>query len=187
LNVVYNSPLRSGDLSWSTAKEWENDRFEIERSVNNVKTWEKIGEIEGAGYSDGPIEYDFRDSKLPLAGGNIFYRLKQIDFDRESTYSDIKSIQVEAIPGTTYWRVYPNPTSGDPINLEMLDTGIYNDEIVTVRLISATGVFDEIVGGSASQLSTRLSEVLRGKAAAVYTIEIAWGVNREYLKVILKR
>ncbi len=69
----------------------------------------------------------------------------------------------------------------------MLDTGIYNDELVTVRLISATGVFDEIVGGSASQLSTRLSEVLRGKAAAVYTIEIAWGVNREYLKVILKR
>jgi hypothetical protein len=186
-NVVYNSPLRAGDLSWSTAKEWENDQFEIERSVNNVKTWEKIGEIKGAGYSDGPIEYDFRDSKLPLAGGNIFYRLKQVDFDSESTYSDIKSIQVEAIPGTTYWRVYPNPTSGDPINMEMLDAAIYNDELVTVRLISATGVFDEIVGNSPSQLSTRLSEVLRGKAASVYTIEIAWGVNREYHKVILRR
>ncbi|MDG1278123.1 MAG: Ig-like domain-containing protein [Algoriphagus sp.] len=185
--ALYNSPLRSGDLFWATAKEWENDRFDVERSINNVKTWEKIGEVKGAGYSDGTIEYDFRDSKLPLAGGNIFYRLKQIDFDGESTYSDTKSIKVEALPGTTSWRVFPNPTTGDPINLEMLDTGAYNDEKITVRVISSTGVFEIIEGDSTIELSIQLSGILRDKAAGVYTIEIAWGDRKEYHKVVLKR
>ncbi|WP_075349019.1 PKD-like domain-containing protein [Algoriphagus marinus] len=185
--ALYNSPLRSGDLSWATTKEWENDRFEVERSVNNVKTWEKIGEVKGAGYSDGTIEYDFRDSELPLAGGNIFYRLKQINFDGESTYSDTKSIKVEAVPGTTSWRVFPNPTTGDPINLEMLDAGAYNDEKIIVRVISSTGVFEIIEGESTVKLSIQLSDILRDKAAGVYTIEIAWGDWKEYLKVILMR
>ncbi|MDE0561785.1 T9SS type A sorting domain-containing protein, partial [Algoriphagus sp. NF] len=183
----YNAALRSGDLSWATAKEWENDRFEIERSVNNVTDWEKIGEVTGAGYSDGPVEYFYQDRKLPLAGGDIFYRLKQFDFDGDSTYSDIRAIQVNPMSGVTYWRVFPNPTSGDPINLEMIDTGAYNDEEITVRVIAATGVFDSISGKSAKLLSQQLSLILRDKAAGVYTLEISWGENREYHKVILKR
>lgn len=183
----YNAALRSGDLSWATAKEWENDRFEIERSVNNVTDWEKIGEVTGAGYSDGPVEYFYQDRKLPLAGGDIFYRLKQFDFDGDSTYSDIRAIQVGPMSGVTYWRVFPNPTSGDPINLEMIDTGVYNDEKISIRVIAATGVFDRISGKSAKLLSQQLSLILRDKAAGVYTIEISWGENREYHKVVLRR
>lgn len=183
----YNAALRSGDLSWATAKEWENDRFEIERSVNNVTDWEKIGEVTGAGYSDGPVEYFYQDRKLPLAGGDIFYRLKQFDFDGDSTYSDIRAIQVDPMSGVTYWRVFPNPTSGDPINLEMIDTGVYNDEEISIRVIAATGVFDRISGKSAKLLSQQLSLILRDKAAGVYTLEISWGENREYHKVVLRR
>ncbi|WP_139352684.1 glycine-rich domain-containing protein [Algoriphagus sp. A40] len=186
-NAKYNPGFRSGDLTWATAKEWENDRFEIERSVNDVKSWETIGQVNGAGYSDAPIDYSYQDMKLPLAGGNIFYRLKQVDFDGDSTYSDTKAIQVEAMPGTTYWRVYPNPTTGDPINLEMLDTGAYNDEEITVRVISATGQFETLQGSSATLLSSQLSEILRTKAAGIYTLEISWGNFKEYHKVILRR
>ena len=186
-NAKYNPGFRSGDLTWATAKEWENDRFEIERSVNDVKSWETIGQVTGAGYSDQPVEYAYQDMKLPLAGGNIFYRLKQFDFDGDSTYSDTKAIQVEAMPGTTYWRVFPNPTTGDPINLEMLDTGVYNDEEITVRVISATGQFEIIQVSSPAVLSSQLSNMLRGKAAGIYTIEISWSSFREYHKVILRR
>lgn len=186
-NVKYNPTFRSGDLTWATAKEWENDRFEIERSVDDVKSWETIGQVNGAGYSDIPVEYQYQDLKLPLAGGNIYYRLKQFDFDGDSTYSDIRAIKVEAMEGITYWRVFPNPTTGDPINLEMIDTGVYNDEKITVRLISATGVFEVIEGDSASQLSAQLSNILRLKAAGVYTVEISWATFKEYHKVILRR
>lgn len=186
-NAKYNPTFRSGDLSWATAKEWENDRFEIERSVNDVKSWETIGQVSGTGYSDKPVEYEYQDLKLPLAGGNIFYRLKQIDFNGDSTYSDTRAIKVEPMAGTTYWRVFPNPTTGDPINLEMLDTGVYNDEKITVRLISATGIFEVIEGESAKQLSTQLSAILRDKAAGLYTVEISWSIFKEYHKVVLRR
>ncbi len=183
----FNSFMRSGDLSWATAKEWENDRFEIERSVNDVKSWETIGQVTGAGYSDTPMEYIYQDMKLPLAGGNIFYRLKQFDFSGQFSYSDTKAIRVAPMSGTTYWKVYPNPTTGDPINLELLDKKTYRDEKITVRVVSVSGQYEVIQSDSPELLSTRLSEILRGKAAGIYTVEISWGAQREYHKVILRR
>ena len=183
----YNANLRSGDLTWATSREWENDRFEIERSVNNVKEWEKIGEVAGAGSSDSTVEYFYRDSELPLAGGDIFYRLKQVDFDGDFTYSDIKAIRLEAMEGISHWRVYPNPTTGYPFEIELLDNGAYRDEQVTLRVIAATGQFETFQVKDIHMMGSMVSEWFRTKAAGIYTLEITWGENIEYHKVILKR
>jgi hypothetical protein len=186
-NTSYRSDSRSGELKWATSREWENSRFEIERAVNDVKTWTKIGEVTGAGYSDAPVDYSFKDSNLPAAGGNIFYRLKQVNLSGTSEYSVTRSIQVNPLASNTNWIVYPNPTSGDPINLELVNRGTYNDEKVSVRIISATGQYDTIEGNSGTHLSTQLSDRLKNKLAGVYTLEISWGKNREYHKIILRR
>ena len=186
-NAVYNSMTRSGDLTWATAKEWENDRFEIERSVNTVKDWETIGEIQGAGFSDKPINYAYQDLKLPLAGGNIFYRLKQLNFAGDSTFSDTKAIKVEALPGTSFWRVYPNPTSGTPFNIEWMNKMSFEDEKITLRAIAPTGQFQVFQVEDIPGMGSLISEWFKTKAAGIYTIEIAWGEKREYHKVILKR
>ncbi|REG88497.1 beta strand repeat-containing protein [Algoriphagus antarcticus] len=186
-NAKYNSFERAGDLTWATAKEWENDRFEIERSVNNVKEWEAISEVDGAGYSDKEVKYDYSDIKLPVAGGNIFYRLKQYDFDGDFTYSDTKSIKVEALPGTTHWRVFPNPTTGTPFNIDILDPSAYQDEPITLRIISATGQFETIQVSEMKQMGAQVSDWFTTRASGIYTIEIIWGAQREYHKVILRR
>lgn len=185
--ATYQSQNRSAMLDWSTAKEWENSHFEIERAIHSVRNWEKIGEINGHGYSDSPVSYSFEDSRLPASGGNIFYRLKQVDLNGDFTYSDTKAIRVEPLPSSTYWKVYPNPSTGDPINLEMLDTGVYNDESIQVRVISSTSQFDLIQGENPRDLSSQLADILRNKPPGVYTLEISWGANREYHKVILRR
>jgi len=186
-NAKYNQTSRSGDLTWATAKEWENERFEIERAVNTIKEWETIGQKAGAGYSDLPVEYEYADTNLPAAGGNIFYRLKQFDFEGNFTYSETRSIKVEPLPGTSHWIVYPNPTMGDPFNLELLDDGTYNDGPVTVRIILATGQFGVIKSNNLSTLSDQISDWLFEKAAGVYTLEISWEDKKEYHKVILRR
>lgn len=183
----YKSSPRSGDLSWSTAKEWENSHFEIERSVNNLNSWETIGQVQGAGYSDQPVEYKYQDLKLPLTGGNIFYRLKQVDLNGKSIFSDTKAIQVMSTEGSTIWRVFPNPTTGDVINLEMLEKVNYKEGKVNLRLISPTGQIEIISGFPSSELSWQLSDLLKRKTEGVYTLEINWGKNREYHKVILSR
>ncbi|MDN3204840.1 glycine-rich domain-containing protein [Algoriphagus sediminis] len=183
----HNEALRSGDLTWATAQEWENDRFEIQRSLNAAKDWEIIGEVEGAGYSDQVQMYDFRDLNLPPAGGDIFYRLKQYDEDGDFTYSETRAIQVEPLPGITRWRVYPNPTTGDPINFALLEPSLYEDEEITLRIISPTGDYVIIEVDDMTTMGAQVTQYFRNLAAGVYTIEISWGEQIEYHKVILKR
>jgi hypothetical protein len=186
-NAIYNSPARSGDLSWSTAKEWENDRFEIQRSINTVNEWEKIGEVQGAGYADETTAYQFQDTQLPLAGGTIFYRLKQVDFDGDSTFSVTRAIRVEPPTGISFWRVYPNPTTGDPFEIELMNPEVYQDEMVTLRVITATGNFETFTFDQVNSMGIQVSEWFRTRAAGIYTLEISWGEYREYHKVVLKR
>ncbi len=183
--ATYQKNTRSGLLNWSTAKEWENAHFEIERAVNHAKDWQNIGQVSGAGYSDQPINYSYQDLKLPLHGGSIFYRLKQRDFDGDSSYSETKSILVDAIPGTSYWRAYPNPTSGDSFHLELMDNSAYHDDLLTVRIIAASGQFDVIESKGISSLNALISDVLKSKESGVYTLEISWNIHREYHKFIL--
>jgi hypothetical protein len=182
--ATYHKSTRSGLLSWTTTKEWENDRFEIERSINNVRDWQTIGQVKGAGYSDQSLDYLYSDSQLPLTGGNIFYRLNQRDYHGDTSYSDTKSIQVEAMPGTSYWRVYPNPTTG-PISLELLNRSISTDESISIRIISTTGQTELIQSKGYSSMGAEISKRLLTKPVGIYTLEISWGIYREYHKVLL--
>lgn len=185
--ATFNEFLRAGILVWATSKEWENDRFEIERAINNADEWVTIGQLSGAGYSDKPVEYEYRDTNLPLNGGNVFYRLKQIDFDADYEYSEIRTIQIAPLFGNNSWRIFPNPTSGKFFNIELLDSSNYQDEPISLRIISPTGKFEVFRVTDRRYLGSRASDYFRGKAAGIYTIEISWGVNREYHKVVLRR
>jgi len=79
-------------LEWTTWGEWNNDRFEIERS-SDLTIWKMIGEKLGAGSSSEKKFYSFSDNN-PLDGIN-YYRLKQIDRDGEATYSNVIAIIIE--------------------------------------------------------------------------------------------
>lgn len=93
-------------LLWSTASEENNKGFEVERSAD-AQNWEYLGFVEGAGSTTEIQEYDFVDAQ-PEMGFN-YYRLKQIDFNGDFEYSDIREIAlgVEAFSNTP--PVYPNP------------------------------------------------------------------------------
>jgi len=73
-------------LEWVTASEINNEKFVIERRVDG-STWVTAGEVAGNGDSQEPITYTFIDNFG--SGGLIFYRLKQVDFDGMSDYSDV--------------------------------------------------------------------------------------------------
>lgn len=78
--IYFNSTLSQSHikLDWSTASEENSSYFEIQRS-NSLKTFETIGRVESNGNSSSRIDYTFTDEK-PL-GGNITYRLKQVDIN----------------------------------------------------------------------------------------------------------
>jgi|GEM_PF-2030426 len=81
------------DLKWSTASELNNDHFTIERSANGSSFYE-LSVIRGAGNSTQTLSYATVD-KEPLSGIS-YYRLKQVDFNGDYSYSNIASVNISA-------------------------------------------------------------------------------------------
>ncbi|MEO8962031.1 MAG: choice-of-anchor Q domain-containing protein, partial [Ginsengibacter sp.] len=92
------------NVSWQTMVEVNVSHFEIERSSNGI-SFVKVGvqEAEGRGI------YDFDDMNLP--NGNIYYRLKMVDKDGQSEYSNVKLVKVLNFD-TSEIITYPIPSNG---------------------------------------------------------------------------
>ena len=93
-------------LTWETASELNNAGFEVEKSKDGV-VWNKIGFVAGNGTTLITQQYAFED--LSAAPGLWYYRLKQVDFDGQFEYSEVRSASITYDLITT---LYPNPTNG---------------------------------------------------------------------------
>ncbi|WP_339752226.1 glycine-rich domain-containing protein [Algoriphagus aquimarinus] len=184
-NTTYKSSDHTATLEWATAKEWENSHFNIERAINSVKTWETIGRVEGNGYSDQSIKYNFTDINLPRSGGNIFYRLKQVDYAGKFSYSNTRSIQAEALESSDVWITYPNPsTSGSEIKIDLAQPDKYLDELIYLRFITFLGNGNTQILSSPDQISPIVSDWLRNQRTGLHIIEIRWGNNTQLIKLL---
>ncbi len=77
------------NLNWATASEVNNNYFIVERSSDG-ETFEPVNKQRGAGNSTMTLYYSAVDPN-PLFGKS-YYRLKQIDNDGHTTYSDLATI-----------------------------------------------------------------------------------------------
>jgi len=95
-------------LNWTTATEINNLGFEIERAAGN-KDWRLIGFVEGKGTTTEFQNYSFIDDMFGMQSGNIFYRLKQIDYDGTFEYSNEIAIEFTLKLNFELEQNYPNP------------------------------------------------------------------------------
>ncbi len=104
-------PNESVELLWTTASEYNNDYFLLERSLDAVN-FEVFAKQQGNGNSTTElnyIEFDLRPFE-----GTTYYRLKQVDKNGDFNYSATRSINLKT---NTFVSVYPNPTDGK-LNLD---------------------------------------------------------------------
>lgn len=99
-------------IEWATGSETNNKHFIIQRS-NDASVFKDIGKIEGQGTTSISKEYAFWD-QAPLDGPN-YYRLKQIDFNGDFSYSFVRL--VEFLDPNTFVKVFPNPSKNGKIQL----------------------------------------------------------------------
>jgi len=92
-------------LEWQTETELNNDYFVVEKSING-KEWEALIKVDGAGTSSSKITYNEID-RSPFFGVS-YYRLKQVDFNGEFTYSDLSVVDIKVVFSEVL--VFPNPT-----------------------------------------------------------------------------
>ncbi|MEL7533280.1 MAG: T9SS type A sorting domain-containing protein, partial [Bacteroidota bacterium] len=100
-------------LNWQTASETNNEGFEILHSTD-AANWESIHFMPGAGTSQQAQAYEYLH-RLPVYGAN-YYQLKQIDFDGQFSYSDIRLVNLNGALADFEITLYPNPT---PANLNI--------------------------------------------------------------------
>ncbi len=76
-------------LKWVTGSELDNEFFILEKTVDGVN-YVNVEKKEGAGTSNEMVDYEVMDYNVePVLN---YYRLKQIDFNGKSTYSELISI-----------------------------------------------------------------------------------------------
>jgi hypothetical protein len=114
--------------TWRTSAEINNDYFLVERSPDG-EHWERLAKITGAGTTKETRDYEAVD-EYPIQGIN-YYRLKQTDYDGQSSYSKIVSVKFE---GSGEFLVAPNPTTG------RLSIHGSKSEIDQVKLYNIQGV-----------------------------------------------
>ena len=162
-------------LNWTTLSENNNDYFSIEWSTDG-RNFEEIGQVEGAGTSTVEKNYSF-EHKKPYSGIN-YYRLRQVDFDGEYEYSDIRYVKFEL--GNNVFTIYPNPANEQLIMRfpEELVKNKFDIQIIDItgrELLKLDGYWD---GGI---INVPLEKLLTGQ----YIIRLA-SKNKIYTKRFVK-
>ncbi|WP_245326347.1 Ig-like domain-containing protein [Hymenobacter wooponensis] len=130
-------------LTWNTASELHNDRFEVERSFTGT-AFTTVGTVKGSGTTSSGAKYRFTDANV-WAKGTVYYRLKQVDTDGTVSYSMVRTLtfRPELNAGIS---VTPNPASSDAtLDLTALPVGQYQ---VTVVDAAGRTVYSAIQAGS---------------------------------------
>ncbi|MGM0947189.1 MAG: PKD-like domain-containing protein [Bacteroidota bacterium] len=181
----YQAESRTGKLNWATAKEWENSHFEIERSLNGIKNWEKIAEVPGAGYSEVVTEYEFIDQDLPASGGIVYYRLKDVNFYQEYSFSNTRSMVIPGITGTSSWIAYPNPSHRTAeLKLDLLDSSNYNEEPIIIQISDIRGVSKVYKVNRPEEVSEVVNSHLQISDFGIFIIQLTWGDSQQQIKII---
>ncbi|MFN9582051.1 MAG: T9SS type A sorting domain-containing protein [Bacteroidota bacterium] len=81
---------QAAEVSWSTASEYNNRGFYIEKS-SDALTGMTVSFISGKGQSKGIQYYTYTDNDA--GDEHVYYRIKQVDFDGTHDYTPLLSIQ----------------------------------------------------------------------------------------------
>jgi hypothetical protein len=120
---------RGNIIKWVSMQEFNNDRFEIERSTNG-KDFSTIATIAGQIESHAEKKYQYEDNNAPQKS---FYRLKQVNLDGRVKYGRVVAVTRTDMPFMNL--NFDNPVTANLVmNIETNTPGKVN-----FRLISMDG------------------------------------------------
>lgn len=155
------------DVTWRTAVEINNERFDVERRHESELSFIKIGERQAAGTIYTSQDYGFEDFDIRKSGV-YYYRLRQVDTDGKEVLSEVRTVEVER--SHTAMTVFPNPTS-DVLNLEL-------------SILEATEIKVELQDKWGRGLTEYSQEIELGAGQSVEQIEVEKLPSGNYTLVV---
>lgn len=155
------------ELKWQTSWEKNNDFYTLEKSSDGLNYME-LAMIDGKGTIELTSDYTYIDP-LPFQGNN-YYRLTQSDFD--GTCEVFKPTMVQYIEKGSLMKIYPNPVTGQYVNINInpdLLKGENNQTYILVRNITGELVYQQII--PTNTLGNKIS-LNRRFETGVYILEL---------------
>lgn len=163
-------------VDWEIATETDIVRYEVEKSLSG-QTFTTAGIVIAKGLN-GTANYSWPD--VTPATGDNFYRIKAIERSGAVRYSSI--VKVNTGRGKGEISIYPNPITGNTINLQFFNqsAGIYK-----VQLLNSIGqqVYQSMInhqGGSATQ-ALQFNTLPQG----VYQLQVTNRDSRNIFKIVV--
>ncbi len=104
-------------LQWETGSEINNNGFEIQRSTDGT-AFSALGFVPGAGTTPETRQYAFLDEEAAqIPGGVAYYRLRQLDYDGSSNFSDAISV---VVPGNNGLELLGFQTGSEGLEVTIL-------------------------------------------------------------------
>lgn len=166
-------------LNWNTATETNNSGFEIERKINNQGSWATVGFKKGNGTTTEPQHYSYTDEINGINATSITYRLKQVDFNGTSQYSN--EVLVDNIVPVQYSlsQNYPNPFNPTT----EIDYALPYNSLVSLKVYNSLGQeISTLVNETKQAGSYKVSFNAAGLPSGVYYYILRAGNNNEFVK-----
>jgi hypothetical protein len=178
LSFIANALNKDVLLTWKTTSEINNKGFVVERSLDG-NSFEEVSFVSGKGFANQLTQYELMDEKALSLVYNLYYRLRQIDFDGSEVYSNTVKVTRQDL-SISKATVVPNPfthtanlelVSAESTSYELLITDIQGKQLATKQVFVTKG-------NNLIQLD-ELNEVRAG----VYFINLK-GIESVTLKVV---
>ena len=167
------------NLNWTTATETNNRGFEIHKQSGDG-AWEVIGFVSGAGSTTEKHQYSFMDNEVLSVKAS--YRLRQIDFDGASQYSNV--IELDPVNAMSFelTQNYPNPFNPTT----KIFYQVANDMPVSIVLYDALGKeVKTLVSGNHSAGKYMIQLNAENLASGTYFYRMDAGAFSQTRKLIL--
>ncbi|MES2617529.1 MAG: T9SS type A sorting domain-containing protein [Bacteroidota bacterium] len=105
------------EVKWQSASEEKFSKYEICRSTDGSR-FTSIGQVMPFGNQGEVNSYAFTDFNVANLGvAKVYYKLKMVDMDGSFTWSNVVTVNVNALTATVV-NVYPNPAT-DVLNVDL--------------------------------------------------------------------
>ncbi|GAB1348216.1 hypothetical protein MASR1M107_04270 [Ignavibacteriales bacterium] len=168
-------------IKWEVATELNNKGFIVERKIGET-SWMEAGFVKGRGTIESSAEYSFEDNTPGFMNRNIWYRLRQLDFD--GTSNILGPVEVEFTNPMVYslGQNYPNPFNP----ATRISYALPVKSVVKLEVFDATGQSKKVLVIGEREAGWHFIDFdASGLTSGVYLYRITAGTFTETKKMLI--